>query len=223
MLKRLDINGNPYLGVLCRASDGLAIVSQDAGDPVVEGFAEALEVPLVRATLGGSRVVGSLCNLNTKGVVVGDLAGADELEHLKRCAPAGTKVLRLPGKLNALGNNILLNDRAALVHPDMSRSAMKRLGDFLGVEVERGTIAGMKTVGSAAAVNGKGVLCHPKISSAERKLLEELFRLPVTVGTANYGSPVIGACVVANSKGACAGTHTTGIEMGRLEEAFGFL
>ena len=223
MLKRLDINGNPYLGVLCRSSDMLAIVSQDASDPVVGEFAEALEVPVVRASLGGSRVVGSLCNLNANGVVVSDLAGADELDNLKRSTPPGTKVLRLAGKLNALGNNILLNDRAALVHPDMSRSLMKRLGDFLGVEVERGTIAGMRTVGSAAAVNGKGVLCHPKTSPAERKLLEELFRLPVTVGTANYGSPVIGACLVANSKGAVAGTHTTGIEMGRIEEAFGFL
>jgi translation initiation factor 6 (eIF-6) len=32
---------------------------------------------------------------------------------------------------------------------------------------------------------------------------------------------MIGACCVANSKGAVAGTPSTGIELGRLEDALG--
>lgn len=223
LLKRLDVNGNPYIGVFCRASDRMAIVSQDANDDLVRELQEALEVPAVRITIGGSRVVGSLCTLNSTGIVVGDLASRGEMDQIRRCSPAGAQVFKLTARLNAVGNNILVNDRAALVHPDLSRTSMKKIGDYLGVEVEKGTVAGMKTVGSAAAVTIKGVLCHPKITPQERKLLEELFKVPVTVGTANYGSPMLGACTVANSKGAAAGTPTTGIEMGRIEEAFGFL
>jgi len=223
LLKRLDINGSPFLGVFCRASDCAALVPRDADDRHVAELHEALEVPLARVSLGGSRVIGSLCALNSAGVVVGDIASNSELEDVKRCLPAGARALRLASRLNAIGNNVLVNDRAALVHPDMGKAACRKLGDALGVQVEKGTIAGMKTVGSAAAVTNRGVLCHPKATPAEKKLLAELFKLPVTVGTANYASPMIGACIVANSKGACAGMPTTGIEMGRIEEALGFL
>jgi translation initiation factor 6 len=43
------------------------------------------------------------------------------------------------------------------------------------------------------------------------------------IGTVNHGDPMIGTGLVANSKGAIIGRNTTGIEMGRIEEALGFL
>lgn len=218
----MDINGNPYLGVLCKASDRLAIASSDINEAECASLSECLGVPVVRTAIGGARVVGSLCVLNSSGVVLSNLASRQELDSLKAAAP-GTQLLKLSGKLNAVGNNILVNDRAALIHPDMSTSSVKRLGDFFGVEVVRGTVAGIKTVGSAAAVNSKGMLCHPRATAADKKLLSELFKVPVTVCTANYGSPMIGACLVANSSGAAAGSPSTGIEMGRIEEGLGFL
>lgn len=223
MLKRLDINGSPYVGVFCCASDSTAVVSRDVDDRILAELQEALGVPTARITLGGSRVIGALCALNSAGVVVGDITSGSELEAVRRSMPPGARALKLSTRLNAIGNNVLVNDRAALVHPDMGRVACRKLGDAMGVEVEKGTIAGMNTVGSAATVTNKGVLCHPKVTAAERKLLSDLFKLPVTVGTANYASPMIGACIVANSRGAVAGSQTTGIEMGRLEEALGFL
>jgi translation initiation factor 6 len=222
LLGRLDINGNPFLGVLCSASDRLAVASPEMTDPECASLSDCLGVPVVRSPIGGSRVVGSLCTLNSQGIVVSDLASREELDALRRAAP-GTRLLKLAGKLNAVGNNILVNDRAALVHPDYPNTAARKLSDFLGVEVMRGTVAGIKTVGSAAAVNSKGLLCHPRATAAEKKVLSELFKVPVTPGTANYGSPMIGACIVANSGGAAAGTPSTGIEMGRIEEGLGFL
>lgn len=218
----MDINGNPFLGVLCSASDRLAVASSELRESECAVLAECLGVPVVRTTIGGSHVVGSLCALNTQGVVVSDLASNEELGALRRAAP-GARLLRLAGKLNAVGNNLLVNDRAALIHPDMSKTVVRKLSDFLGVEVVRGTVAGIKTVGSAAAVNSRGLLCHPRASAADRKALSELFKVPVTPGTANYGSPMIGACIVANSAGAAAGSPSTGIEMGRIEEGLGLL
>jgi translation initiation factor 6 len=218
----MDINGNPFLGVLCSASDRLAVASAEMTDAECGSLSESLAVPVVRATVGGSRVVGSLCALNSHGLVVSDLASKGEMEALRKAAP-GTRLLRLAGKLNAVGNNVLASDRAALIHPDMTQSAARKIADFLGVEVAKGTVAGIKTVGSAAAVNSKGLLCHPRSTAAERKMLSELFKVPVTPGTANYGSPMVGACIVANSGGAAAGTPSTGIEMGRIEEGLGFL
>jgi len=110
-----------------------------------------------------------------------------------------------------------------LVHPDIKDKSIKNIEDVLDVPVTRGTIAGLKTVGMSAVVTAKGLLCHPKTSYEELRVLEKVFGVPVMIGTINHGSPVIGSGLVANSKGAIIGSLTTGIEMGRIEEALGFL
>jgi translation initiation factor 6 len=75
----------------------------------------------------------------------------------------------------------------------------------------------------AAVVTNKGCLCHPKVTETEKQLLEKVFDVNVMIGTVNHGFPMIGSGLVANTKGAIIGKMTTGIEMGRIEEALGFL
>ena len=79
------------------------------------------------------------------------------------------------------------------------------------------------SVGMAAVVTNKGLLCHPKVTDSEKKMLEDVFDVEVMIGTVNHGFPLIGSGLVANTKGAIIGDQTTGIEMGRIEEALGFL
>lgn len=105
------------------------------------------------------------------------------------------------------------------MNPELSDSAVKQVEETLQVEVVRGEIAGYKTVGSVCAVTNKGMLCHPATSKDELKTLSELFKVPAAIGTLNYGAPVIGACLVANSKGAAVGFRSTPIELGRTEDA----
>jgi len=47
--------------------------------------------------------------------------------------------------------------------------------------------------------------------------------VPVNIGTINYGFPLVGSSLLANTKGYVAGLETTGIELGRIEEALGFI
>ena len=75
----------------------------------------------------------------------------------------------------------------------------------------------------AAVATNKGLLCHPKVTEKEKKQLIDVFDVEVMIGTVNHGFPMIGSGLVANSKGAIIGNQTTGIEMGRIEEALGFL
>ena len=89
--------------------------------------------------------------------------------------------------------------------------------------VYRGTIGSLKTVGMAAVVTNKGLLCHPKVTQEEKHQLEKVFDVPAMIGTVNHGTPLIGSGLVANTKGAIIGNLTTGVEMGRIEEALGFL
>jgi translation initiation factor 6 len=135
----------------------------------------------------------------------------------------GVPVGILPDRLNAVGNIVLANDSAALVHPDLSDKALEAIAGTLQVDVYRGTIAGIKNVGMAGVVTNKGLLVHPKVTASEREALEEIFGFPVSIGTTNFGTQMLGSGLLANSKNFVAGSETTGPELGRIEEALGFL
>lgn len=215
-LIQLDLNGSPYVGVFARASDRAVLLPVGVADEAAARARDALGVDVLVATVGGSNLLGSLVAMNRHGAVVADFAHDEEIAALEAL---GLKVGRLAGKFNAAGNNILCNDKGALVNPDLSKAAEKSVADVLGVPVERGTLAGLKTVGSAALVTAKGVLCHPKTSDQELDFLEALLKVEADIGTVNHGAPFIGAGLVANANGALAGTLTTGPELNRIENA----
>jgi len=213
LLVKVDFVGNPYIGVYCASSDNLVVLSASVPRRYANRISQALDVPAIQMTVGGSTVVGSMVKLNSHGMVVNDFITDKELRLLR-----GANVVSIPHRLNALGNTILCNDFGALVHPGYDRQFVKALRDVLDVEVERGTVAGIKTVGAWAVATNKGVLCHPHAREEEKTLLEEVLKVPATITTANYGTAQIGACVVANSRGAAVGGRTTPIEMGRIED-----
>ena len=213
-LAQVDINGNPYIGIFCAANEKLAIVPFDLEKKIESKIIETLDVEIVRVSVAGSRLIGSLLAMNSNGAVVNNFIETGELLKLKKYF----NVAVIDDKLNAVGNNILTNDKGALVHKNLNPKSIKLLEDALGVEVLQGTIAGLKTVGTAAVVTNKGGLCHPKIKDNELEFLKSLFKVDLVLGTANYGTPLVGACLMANSKGAVTGVTTTGIELGRIED-----
>jgi len=178
-----------------------------------------LQVRIVPVSLAGSSIVGSLLCGNCTGFVVSKYAHPSEIEELREFGD----VQPFPSLMNACGNIILANDTAAIVHPLLSDKAVAVIRETMQVDVQRSTIAGLKTVGMAGIATNKGVLVHPKVSDAEIAILEDVFGLPVDIGTVNFGSPLIGAGLLANSSGYLAGADTTGHELGRIEDALGFL
>ncbi len=219
MLKKLDIFGNPYIGVFCQSNEDIVVIPSNLSKKMELEIEKALEVETIKTTLSSSTILGVLMSINSYGAVVTNFSSDEELSVLQK----KVKVLRIPHRLNAAGNNILVNDNGALVNPDLSNKAIKEIEVVLGVETIKGTIAGMRTVGSAAMATNKGVLCHPHTIDEEIDRLKSLFRVPISIGTVNYGSPLIGACIIANTKGAVVGDSTTPIELGRVEEALGYL
>jgi len=166
-------------------------------------------------SVGHSTVVGSLVAMNSKGILASPFIEESELEAI------GDAVYPLPHRLSAVGNNVLCNDHGAVVHPGYDDEAVAFIGETLGVDAVRGTVAGIKTVGSVAIATNKGVLCHPHARPGEMEVLKSTLRVPVMITTANYGAAQIGACIVANSRGAVVGSRTTPIELGRIEEGLG--
>ncbi len=216
MLRRLEVNGNPYIGVFCAANEDLLLLDRAVPKPAVHSIAEALDARPVQTTIAHSAVIGSLVSMNSNGILVSPFVEEDEVEAI------GGPVYPLPHRLSAVGNNVLCNDRGAVVHPGYNDDAVGFISEALGVPAARGTVAGVKTVGAVAVATNKGVLCHPHVRAAEMAMLKETLRVPVSITTANYGSALVGACMVANSKGAVVGSKTTPIELGRIEEGLGY-
>lgn len=220
MIRRINLGGSPNLGVSISATDKIAVTPPNILDSMVDLITECLGVPVIKTPVSGSNLVGALTCGNSNGFVVSKYTFDNEIDRFR---DEDIVVERIPDKLTAVGNIILANDKGALVHPLISDEAVEVISDVLDVEIERGSIANFKITGSVAAATNKGVLVHPAASEEELDLIEALFKIPADVGTVNNGTQLVGACAVANSNGVMVGLNTTGPELARIEEAFGFL
>lgn len=207
--------GNPNIGVFAAVGESLAFIAHDCTDAFLREVEEELGVEAFRATVAGSFVVGSLMAMNSNGAVVSGLADPSEAAAIGRRLP----VALLDDRLNAAGNNILVNDRGAIVNPGLSAAAVAAASDALGVECVPAPIAGMAAVGSACVATNSGAAVHPDATDEDLRLIREVLKVEPARTTLNHGSRLIAPCVLANSKGALAGDSTTPIEMGRLEDA----
>lgn len=221
MFRRLDPFGNPNVGVYARVTSTHLLLPPGLTPQNVQDLEAAFGLTSTQVTIGGSTLVGSLLAANRHGMVVADFANDGELDVLKQ---TGLPVLRLESsRLNAAGNNVLCNDRGALCHPDLSKKAQKAVAQTLQVEVTPMPIAGVPTVGTAGVATEKGVLCHPLATEDELTFIKQRLHAPARIGTVNHGHGLVGAGMAANATGFACGSRTTGIELGRIEEALGFL
>jgi translation initiation factor 6 len=218
MIRTVDIYDTSVIGVFATCTENLALVPQGTKPETCAIIENVLDVRVVETLVNGSVVIGALSRGNSNGFLFSYGINVREMQKL-----TDVKAEILPDKMNAVGNIVLANDSAALVHPELSDRALETISRTLEVEVYRGTIAGIKNVGMAGVVTNKGLLVHPKVTASERKVLEEIFGLQVNIGTTNFGTQMLGSGLLANSKDYLAGSDTTGPELGRIEEALGFI
>ena len=220
MLQLLDFNENPNVGIYCRTNDSVVFLQHSIPKKTKQVIGKVLGVKIVELSIADSTIIGSLLTCNSQGAIVTAFTNKETFLTLEQ---QGLRVFPIKEVINAAGNDILANDYGALVHPELKNTTIKQISSILGVPVQRGTIASLGTVGMAAVVTNKGCLCHPKATDEEQQQLKKVFDVDVMIGTVNHGFPMIGSGLVANKQGAIIGNMTTGIEMGRIEEALGFL
>jgi translation initiation factor 6 len=218
---RASFAGSSYVGVFARATDDCLLVRPDADADLIATMGEELGVPALATTVGGSGTVGALAVGNENGILVTSRSTEREREAI--ADTAGRPVYELPGRINAAGNVVLTNDYGAYVHPDLSSEAVAVVEEALSVPVERGDLADVRTVGTAAVANNRGVLCHPKSREPELEALEAHLDVRADIGTVNYGAPLVGSGLVATDAGYVVGEDTTGPELGRIEDALGYI
>ncbi|HUK93224.1 MAG TPA: translation initiation factor IF-6, partial [Methanomicrobiales archaeon] len=211
--------GDPHIGVFARVLEDLAIVAPQAPEGFKAAIREEMDAEVVDTTIQDSAIVGALVAGNRYGVVVSGLASKEEVARIEE----HREVMLLEEGMNAAGNVILANDIFAAVNPELPLEIAEEIGSFLRVPVLRLSFAGYRAVGKVAVATNRGILVHPRVNPAEIALLEEAVDIPIGVGTVNMGSGLVGAGLLANSRGYLAGIGTSGFELGRIEEVLGFL
>jgi len=219
MERTITFAGDPNIGVFARVLGDIAIIPPESTEEFRNAVRDALEVTLIETTIQGSSIIGSLVAGNSRGVVVSGLASEEEIDLLAE----HREVLLLNESMNAAGNVIMANDTFAAVHEDMPTDLAKAIGEFLEVEVIHLTLGGVKTVGMAGVATNKGVIVHPRATERQIAMLEEIAKVPVGTGSINMGGALVGTGLLVNERGYLAGNATSGFELGRIEDVFGFL
>jgi translation initiation factor 6 len=214
MMRYSRYAGTSNIGVFTAVNESVAFIAADAAPEFVKDVEEALQVKTQLMTVAGSFVIGSLVVMNSNGAVVSGLADPREVEIISSFLPCTL----IDDTLNAAGNNILANDNGAIVNPEYSDEMVKLISDALGVECVRASISGINTVGSICKATNKGCVCHVDASDEEIKLIQDVLKVESIRSTVNHGARMVGAGILANSKGALIGDDTTPIEMGKIEE-----
>jgi len=94
------------------------------------------------------------------------------------------------------------------------------IGDVLGVEVFRQTVAGQALVGSYCKFTNRGGMVHPRTTVEDIEELSGLLQVPLVAGTVNRGSDVLGGGMVVNDWTAFVGKDTTSTEISVVESIF---
>jgi translation initiation factor eIF-6, putative len=215
MLQQIDFDGSNYIGVYARVSEKYGIFSRNVPDFCLKEAEKNLGIEVLKTTIAHTSVVGCMIAMNSNGMIVNRFIGEDEERKLKSL---DLNMGYTRSALNAVGNIILVNDKAALVHPKVSKSMVEVIRDVLGVEVFKENIGNFVNLGMACALTNKGIVCHPDTKRAEIKKLEENFGVKGGWSTVNHGASFVGSGILCNSKGALIGERTTTVEITRIQD-----
>ena len=219
-LLQKDLFNSPYSGVFCASNDLLTLIPPGIPKDDMEAISEALGTNVEVITIGGSSVLGTLIAMNNKGILVSNLITSLELDKLEKVtSDLELNVGVLSERSNAIGNNFLLNDAGGFCNERLSKTSKLEAERIFEIEIKSQSLNGMDTLGMIGSVNSKGGLCHPEISDNEKEIMEKVLEVPVMEGTVNFGMPLVGAGIISTSKGAICGRQSTGVELGRVEEA----
>jgi translation initiation factor 6 len=215
---KYSIHESGYVGAFGTATDKYVFMGNSLNATGVRAVSGALGSECVLITVGMSDLVGIFARANSNGIVLSNIAADSEVKRIKELAE-GINVGCISSNLNAIGNNILANDKIAIVNPEYGNDDIREIRDILDVEVIRYSGESFKTVGASNVLTNKGLLINNRCSDEEKEELDRATGMDSIRTTANTGALSIGLSVLANSKGVVIGSETTGFEIARITDA----
>jgi translation initiation factor 6 len=214
MIKKLSLFDSDFVGLFIRAWDDLAIVPSNVDDSVLSEIQDVLQANVQKSSMDPSGMFGIFSVMNSTGVIISGIYGKKDVDF----ETGQRNVLFLKDNINAVGNDIIANDHGAMVHEEFTKKSIKQIEDVLGVETVQGSIGGFPTVGSSSVLTTKGMIVNPETSDEQIEILKDFFKVPVKLGTANFGSPMVGSSIIANKAGIIVGKSTTSIEITVIDD-----
>ncbi len=206
-----NLFGSACIGVYSLTTDRMIIVPPQLPEDKTQKLEEWLKAKVIQTTIGESALIGTLACANSNGIILPHYTRQKEIQAIRATSDLNVSIMNTTK--TAYGNLILANDHGALVSPQLKRGDVEKIADTLGVETVPGGIAGLPYVGSLAIATNKGVLVHPLLKEEERKVLIDVLKVHMDVGTVNCGIPYVATGLIANTCGAVAGFFTTGPEL----------
>ena len=219
-LRLASHDGDPNIGLYCLATDKFVIAPDERVDNL-----SMLSENIIYTKVSETDFLGIFMCANSNGVLVPSIMSDMRLLKLEKDLKKideNIKVVRIESNYTALGNLILCNDKHALVSPLLS-DHKKEIESALGVKVKVSELQGMDIVGAICAATNKGFLMNINAEKEDYEFIEMFFGIEGDIGSVNFGSPFIKSGIVVNSRAVLVGDQTSGPEITRVDEAFGFI
>ncbi len=211
------IDGSDYVGCFATASDKHVFFGSGIHWKGKQLLASTLGVKTVELSIFGTNLVGLFLKANSNGLLVSNIIEDYELKRLMD-QKLDINIEVIDSNLNALGNDILANDKIAVVNPEYGAKERKQIGDVLNVEVLDGAIGGFKTIGANNILTNKGFVISNRATDEQKESIDKIIGFDSVRTTANTGSLSIGLAAVGNSRGVVLGDDTTGYELTRIAD-----
>ncbi|MEM3227662.1 MAG: translation initiation factor IF-6 [Candidatus Micrarchaeaceae archaeon] len=212
-----SIRNSDHIGVFATATDQYIFLGAGLGNRDRKVLSESLSVDCVSITVSYSDLVGIFVRANSNGIAISNLMEKSEEEALRKQG-LDINIGIVDSELNAIGNNVLANDKIAIVHPEYDAKAIRQIEDILGVEVIKAPDKKFKTVGASNILTNKGLVLNNRSTESGEETMARATHFKPVRSTANTGSIYTGIGVIANSKGIVAGRGTTAFELERIIE-----
>ncbi|GFS35864.1 translation initiation factor IF6 [Actinidia rufa] len=127
MATRLQFENSCEVGVFSKLTNAYCLVAIGGSESFYSTFEGELAdvIPVVKTSIGGTRIIGRLCAGNKNGLLLPPTTTDQELQHLRNSLPDQVVVQRIDERLSALGNCVACNDYVALTHTDLDRESRK--------------------------------------------------------------------------------------------------
>jgi translation initiation factor 6 len=215
---KFDVYRGPNIGVYISVNDKTILLPMGFAKTKAEKLSKYLGVDYIYTSVANTRLIGSLCVMNNKGILLPKTAFQNEYDFLKK--EMDIEVGVLDSKLTALGNVICANDKGAVVSPWFSKEDCQTISDVLGVETIQKKIAGFNQTGVVMVANNSGAAIHPEADEEDMKTFSNLLGVKVEQSSINNGIPYVSSGILANNNCIVVGSLTTGPEIMMLTRAF---
>ncbi len=213
-----DVYRTPNIGIFLKANDKFCLVPRGLAPTKCSKISEILRVEVIQISIAGSRLLGPLLAMNSKGIVVSRLAEDEEVDTLRRWT--GLKVAKLGSRFTSMGNLISANDHGAIVSDIIGEDSVRVIEETLTVPVKRMRIDQFVQVGSMISATNVGAIIHPNASEHEIEIVRRTLKVQPEPATVNGGVPFVSSGFVGNSNSVLLGNLTRGGELVIIGRAF---